>query len=76
MASTFPSRCFTCGKVLKWEPYAEKIEDGTSPADALDEMKMRRMCCRRMYLSHIPQLEETMLMYPPREKMKNGKIEY
>ena len=62
--SLFPVRCFTCGKPMTWEPYQKKIDKKITPDNALDQLKYRRMCCRRMFLSHVPEIEEDMLLYP------------
>ena len=48
-----PIRCFTCNKVIanKWISYGDLIRNGTTPAAALDELRMTRDCCRRMFLT-------------------------
>lgn len=64
--STFPIRCFTCGKQINslWSTYEEKIQT-SEPAKVLDEMNMIRMCCRRMFMTHATtKLEQYMLKYP------------
>lgn len=45
-----PVRCFTCGKVIgnKWETYLYLLQADYSEGDALDELGLRRYCCRRM----------------------------
>lgn len=50
-----PIRCFTCGKEIssKWEPYLELLKTDKKEAEALDELGMRRICCRRMFLGHV-----------------------
>lgn len=50
-----PIRCFTCGKEIssKWEPYQELVRTEKTEAEALDELGMKRMCCRRMFLGHV-----------------------
>ncbi|KAJ8608163.1 hypothetical protein CTAYLR_010302 [Chrysophaeum taylorii] len=55
-----PVRCFTCGKVIgnKWETYLEKLKAGTSEGDALDELGLKRYCCRRMVLTHVDLIEK------------------
>ncbi len=63
--SLFPPRCFSCGKVIVWEKYDDLVKAGKSSDDALDQLKMRRMCCRRMFLGYVPELEECIAMYPP-----------
>ncbi|EEQ81318.1 hypothetical protein NCER_102312 [Vairimorpha ceranae BRL01] len=50
-----PVRCFTCNKEIssKWEPYKYLINTDKSPADALNELDIKRICCRRMFLGHV-----------------------
>ena len=50
-----PIRCFTCGKVIgnKWERYIELLGQGKSNSEVLDELGMKRYCCRRMLISHV-----------------------
>jgi len=45
-----PVRCFTCGKVIgnKWETYLYFLQADYSEGDALDELGLKRYCCRRM----------------------------
>ena len=60
----FPVRCFTCGKVLSWKRYERFMADMKGDVDnALDKMNVIRMCCRRMYISHVPKLEEVIYKY-------------
>ncbi len=58
--SMFPIRCFTCGAVIahKWESYKKLIEEGKSPKEALDELGIKRYCCRRMFLTYKSVIEE------------------
>jgi DNA-directed RNA polymerase subunit N len=53
-AVLFPVRCFTCGAVIgdKWEDYEKGIKEGKSPAQVLDELGIKRYCCRRMFLTY------------------------
>ena len=43
-----PIRCVTCGKVLadKWKRYNQLIENGVKIEDALNQLGLRRPCCR------------------------------
>ncbi len=66
--STFPPRCFTCGKVTIWQRYENAISDGTPVDEALDKLGYRKMCCRRMFLGHVPELEEHLMSYGKIEK--------
>ena len=50
-----PVRCFTCGKVIAehWPEYESRVLEGDEEASVvLDELGLRRHCCRRMFVSH------------------------
>jgi len=55
-----PVRCFTCGKVIgnKWESYLELLKADYAEGDALDELGLKRYCCRRMVLTHVDLIEK------------------
>ncbi|EIN08168.1 hypothetical protein PUNSTDRAFT_68558, partial [Punctularia strigosozonata HHB-11173 SS5] len=55
-----PVRCFSCGKVIgdKWTRYIKLLEDEYSEGDALDELQLKRYCCRRMVLTHVDLIEK------------------
>ncbi|MCQ5376780.1 MAG: DNA-directed RNA polymerase subunit N [Candidatus Methanomethylicia archaeon] len=57
-----PVRCFTCGKVIadKWDEFKAEVAKGENPAKVLDSLGIKRYCCRRMFLSHIELLEESL----------------
>jgi DNA-directed RNA polymerase I, II, and III subunit RPABC5 len=50
-----PVRCFTCGSVMgnKWDEYSRLIASGMEPGAALEQLGVRRFCCRRMLLTHV-----------------------
>jgi DNA-directed RNA polymerase subunit N len=60
-----PVRCFTCGKQIgdKWEPFNQRVRAGDKPAKVLDELGIRRYCCRRMLITHVEIIDE-FLKYP------------
>jgi DNA-directed RNA polymerase subunit N len=65
--STFPIRCFTCGKLInhRWKEYENRVQNDEDPRMVLDDFKLERMCCRRMFMTHATaKLEEYQLMYP------------
>lgn len=50
-----PVRCFTCGKVLAslFEEYKKRVYlEGEDAKKVLDELGVRRYCCRRTIISH------------------------
>jgi len=50
-----PVRCFTCGAVIgdKWEEFSRRVAQGEKPEKVLDDLGVKRYCCRRMLLSHV-----------------------
>ena len=54
-----PVRCFTCGKPISevWEDYKERIKQ-EDPGKGLDDLGVKRYCCRRMLLSHVELIDE------------------
>jgi DNA-directed RNA polymerase subunit N len=58
-----PVRCFTCGKVIGhlWKTYIERVRAGEDPGEVLDELGVKRYCCRRMLLSHVNLIEEVVV---------------
>ncbi|CAM9514229.1 unnamed protein product [Heterosigma akashiwo] len=56
-----PVRCFTCGKVIignKWDTYLSLLQADYTEGDALDELGLKRYCCRRMILTHVDLIEK------------------
>ena len=54
-----PVRCYTCGRVISdvWEEYKERIKH-EERAEVLDELGIKRYCCRRMFLTHAELIDE------------------
>lgn len=66
MNSTFPIKCFTCGKEIggDYEKYHKNVySKNKSPDSVLDHMKYRRVCCRRMFKTHAHELGEELFLY-------------
>lgn len=55
-----PVRCFTCGAVIgdKWEEFSRRVKVGEDPKKVLDELGIKKYCCRRMLLSHVEIIDE------------------
>ena len=49
-----PVRCFSCNALIgdKYYKFIELVKGGMDPGKALDELGVKRYCCRRMILSH------------------------
>ena len=71
-----PVRCFTCGKVIgdRWEEFARRTSQGEQPRTVLDEIGMKRYCCRRMFISHVDVIDE-FLKYSEVAARKRGTSE-
>jgi DNA-directed RNA polymerase subunit N len=54
-----PIRCFTCGKVISdvWDEYKERIKH-EDLGKVLDDLGIKRYCCRRMLLAHAELIDE------------------
>ena len=50
-----PIRCFTCGKLVadKWDEFTERKKKGEDTKKVLDDLNLKRYCCRRMLITHI-----------------------
>eukprot|EP00656_Telonema_subtile_P009137 TRINITY_DN14282_c0_g1_i1.p1 TRINITY_DN14282_c0_g1~~TRINITY_DN14282_c0_g1_i1.p1 ORF type:complete len:103 (+),score=24.51 TRINITY_DN14282_c0_g1_i1:78-386(+) len=55
-----PVRCFTCGKVIgdKWPRYLALLMEDFTEGDAMDELGLKRYCCRRMVMTHVDLIEK------------------
>jgi DNA-directed RNA polymerase subunit N len=71
-----PVRCFTCGKLIgdRWEEFAKRVEDGESPKDVLDDMGLKRYCCRRMLLSHVEVIDEIIKFFEAKRMREEESI--
>ena len=78
MSSTLPIRCWTCGKEIngKYEEYARKVfQKKEVPDAALDDLYIRRLCCRRMFKTHTHQLEGELMLYDHSKRIFSPLIE-
>ena len=50
-----PIRCISCGKPVSayFDEYQTRVAEGEDPGVILDEMGIKRYCCRRMLISHV-----------------------
>lgn len=56
-----PVRCFTCGQVVadKWEDYDKRVNrDKEDAGKVLDDLGVKRYCCRRMFISNVELIDE------------------
>lgn len=54
-----PIRCFTCNNKIghMWEPYMLQRQTHTGK-ECLDALGLRRVCCRRMLLTHVAVVDD------------------
>jgi len=55
-----PIRCMTCGAPLAqyWEEFRKRVEAGEDPEKVLDDLGVKRYCCRKTLLAHVPAIYE------------------
>ena len=56
-----PVRCFSCGAVIadKWDEYDKRVNKEHESADkVLDDLGVKRYCCRRMFISNVELIDE------------------
>ncbi len=55
-----PVRCFTCGAPLGhlWPEFKRRVEAGEDPAKVLDDLGVKRYCCRRMLYTAVAYIEQ------------------
>ena len=51
----FPVRCYTCNNLIghRYREWMYRITEKEAKRDILDSFGMTRMCCRRMFLTHV-----------------------
>lgn len=54
-----PIRCFSCGKPIAqfWEEFKQRTAKGEEPKKVLDDLGLKRYCCRAMFLGQEDTLE-------------------
>ena len=55
-----PVRCFSCNKIVggAYEEFVERKENGEDPAKVMDDLGIKRYCCRKIYVSHLDLIDE------------------
>jgi len=62
----FPIRCFTCGAPIgqHWDEFIKRVSMGEKPGKVLDDLGIKRYCCRRMFISHLELMDKLLLFSP------------
>ena len=60
-----PIRCFTCGSLVgeKFSTFQNRVNAGEDPATVLDELGLKRYCCRRMLISSVDVIDQVLPFY-------------
>ncbi len=60
MVLIIPVRCFTCGKVVGhlYEEYKKRVDAGEEKEKVLNDLGLKRYCCRQLFLGHIDLLKD------------------
>ena len=55
-----PVRCISCGKPVGhlWEQYKKRIDAGESMEKVLNDVGLKRYCCRQLFMGHIDLIKE------------------
>ena len=58
-----PVRCFTCGKPLGhlWDEIKRRVLSGEDVSKVLDELGIKRYCCRRTILGHVEFIDQLLV---------------
>jgi len=62
-------RCYTCGKVIGhyWETYERILSEGKSIKEALDFLKLRRVCCRTRMMNPFKTITKSIRQTDPED---------
>lgn len=57
-----PIRCFTCGSLIgdKFTAFQTRTTAGEEPAKVLDDLGVKRYCCRRMLISSVDVIDQVL----------------
>ena len=55
-----PIRCFSCGKPIGhlWEEYKTRVAKGEDRKKVMDDLGLKRYCCRSQFLAHIDLIDD------------------
>ena len=55
-----PVRCFSCGKPIGhlYEEYKRRVESGEDRDKVMDDLGLKRFCCRQLFMGHVDLLRE------------------
>lgn len=65
-----PVRCFTCGTLIgdKWDEFLRRVKAGENPGKVLDDIGLKRYCCRRMLLTNVEVVDDILKYFEASQK--------
>ncbi len=63
-----PIRCFTCGNLIgdKFQSFQSRVKSGEDPGKVLDDLGLKRYCCRRMLISSVDVIDQVLPFFSRR----------
>ena len=60
-----PIRCFTCGTLIgdKFSIFQDRVKSGDDSGKVLDDLGLKRYCCRRMMISSVDVIDQVLPFY-------------
>ncbi len=60
-----PVRCFTCGSLIadKYQVYQQRVKNNEDPEEVMNDLKIKRYCCRRMFIGTVETLYQILPYY-------------
>ncbi len=57
-----PIRCFSCGKPIAglYEEFKERVGKGETAGKVLDDLGVKRYCCRKTLMTHADLIDDVM----------------
>jgi DNA-directed RNA polymerase subunit N len=67
-----PIRCFTCGNLIgdKFASFQSRVKEGEDPAKVLDDLELRRYCCRSMLISSVDVIDQVLPFYTRKAELQ------
>ncbi len=67
-----PIRCFTCGNMIgdKFAPFQSRTSQGEDPQKVLDDLGLKRYCCRRMLISSVDVIDQVLPFYSRKSEIQ------
>lgn len=55
-----PVRCISCGRPVAhlWENYQKRVQAGEDPKRVLDDLGLKKYCCRALFLTHVDLIKQ------------------